>query len=63
MENKSLVVSLKRCPQNHRCPVIKACPVDAISQSGYAAPKIDMNKCVKCGKCIKYCPTRAISFE
>lgn len=63
IENKSLSVSLKRCPQNHRCPVVKVCPVDAISQTGYAAPEIDMNKCVKCGKCIRYCPTRAISFE
>ena len=63
IENKNIVVSLKRCPQNHRCPIVKVCPVDAISQKGYAAPDIDMDKCVKCGKCIKYCPTRALSFE
>ena len=59
----SLVVKTNRCPQNHPCPSIKVCPVGALSQQGYNAPRVDMNKCIKCGKCAKYCPMRALALE
>lgn len=55
-----VIVDERRCPQNHRCPAIRVCPVDAITQDGYNAPKIDEDKCIKCGKCVRYCPTGAI---
>lgn len=56
--NKSL------CPQNHRCPAIRICPTDAISQdSPYSVPKIDKDKCIACGKCIKLCPTNALYMK
>lgn len=58
-----VVVDERRCPQNHRCPSIRVCPVDAITQDGYNAPEIDESKCIKCGKCIRYCPTGAIQEE
>ena len=50
-----------RCPQNHRCPLLGACPTKAITQIGYGLPKIDQNKCIKCGLCVMYCAYRAIS--
>lgn len=62
LSNKKLIINKSRCPQNHRCPAIKVCPVGALTQNGYEAPKIDLNKCIKCGKCPKFCPMRAISF-
>ena len=44
------------CPQNHRCPVIRKCPVGAIIQnSPFEAPRIDEEKCTECGNCIKLC--------
>lgn len=56
----SLKVDKNRCPQNHRCPAIRVCKVDAIYQNGYGLPIIDQEKCTECGKCIKYCPMGAI---
>lgn len=63
LQDKTLVVKTKRCPQNHHCPSVKVCPVGALAQKGYAAPDIDMDKCIKCGKCVKFCPMRALALE
>ena len=48
------------CPQNHKCPAIKVCPVNAISQKNYELPEIDQTKCINCNKCVNYCPMGAI---
>jgi Fe-S-cluster-containing hydrogenase component 2 len=61
--NKKLAVSKLRCPQNHPCPSIRVCPTGALSQKGYAAPSVDQAKCIKCGKCVRYCPMRALTLE
>lgn len=55
-----LVVDKMRCPQNHRCPMIAQCPVDAISQDGFGLPVIEVDVCVECGKCMMICPMRAV---
>lgn len=55
-----ITVSKQACPQNHKCPAINVCPVGAISQDGFSLPKVDQDKCIKCGKCISFCPTGAI---
>ena len=62
-EANTLVVKKARCPQNHPCPSIKVCPTGALTQSGYASPKVDMSKCIKCGKCVNFCPMRALVLE
>ena len=62
-ENAKLVVKLSRCPQNHPCPSVRVCPVGALLQQGYAAPTVDEDKCIKCGKCVKFCPMKALQFE
>ncbi|HPG38933.1 MAG TPA: 4Fe-4S ferredoxin [bacterium] len=43
------------CPQNHPCPVVKRCPVGALSQTGFTAPVVDEKKCTNCGKCSQLC--------
>ena len=53
-------INAARCPQNHPCPSVRVCPVEALSQSGYRAPKADMDKCIKCGTCKTGCPFGAI---
>lgn len=58
-----ITVDKNRCPQNHKCPAIKVCPVGAIKQEGFALPTIDKETCIKCGKCIKYCPMKAIQEQ
>ena len=59
----SLTVNKNRCPQNHACPAIRVCPADALSQNGFSAPKVDMEKCIVCGKCVRYCPMGALRLE
>lgn len=56
----ALTVNPNRCPQNHHCPLIPICPVDAISQNQYGLPLIDEEKCVECGKCTNYCAMGAV---
>jgi Formate hydrogenlyase subunit 6/NADH:ubiquinone oxidoreductase 23 kD subunit (chain I) len=58
-----LIVKMERCPQNHPCPSVRVCPVDALSQEGFAAPKVDMEKCIRCGKCVDYCPMNALVLK
>lgn len=55
-----VIVDKDLCPQNHKCPAIEVCPVNAISQKGFGLPVIDQSKCIVCGKCIKFCPKGAI---
>ena len=63
IEDMKLYVKVSRCPQNHPCPSVKVCPVGALSQQGFKAPAVDMDKCIKCGKCVKFCPMRALVLE
>lgn len=56
----SLTITPSKCPQNHRCPLLRICPVDAISQDGNGLPIIDNEKCIECGECIKNCGMRAV---
>ncbi len=56
-------VNKKRCPQNHPCPAVRVCPVNAINQVGFAAPTVDQNTCIDCGKCIRYCPMGVFSLS
>ena len=62
-EDKKLVVVVENCPQNHKCPCIKICPVEALSQDGFNAPVVDEEECIKCGKCIKFCPMKALVLK
>ena len=48
------------CPQNHRCPLVAACPAGAISQEGFALPEIDPGQCVECGLCAAACGRQAV---
>ena len=44
MERKLEIVT-ENCPQNHKCPAVNVCPVGALSQNEFEAPKIDYEKC------------------
>lgn len=55
-----IIVDKNLCPQNHSCPSIKVCPVEAITQNGFDLPKIDSEKCIICKKCINFCTKQAI---
>ena len=59
----AIVVNKNWCPQNHPCPSIRVCPVGALKQEGFNAPVVDEEKCIDCGKCVKFCPMGALVFE
>lgn len=48
------------CPHDHLCPLIKICPVGAISQDADGYPVIDHDLCIECGKCVRTCPLKAM---
>jgi len=58
-----ITVDKNLCPQNHKCPSMKVCPVGAIQQNGNELPTIDEKKCIICKKCIKFCPKGAFKVE
>ncbi len=62
-KERKLIIKKYRCPQNHPCPSIRVCPVGALTQTGYQAPVVDADKCILCGKCVKFCPMRAIALQ
>lgn len=57
---KELNIIIEKCPQDHKCPAVRICPVGALSQNGFEAPVIDKDKCIKCGKCSNFCPKNAL---
>jgi len=59
MERKLNVIE-NRCPKNHKCPAIEICPVNALTQENFEAPKIDYEKCIRCGRCASFCPKKAL---
>ena len=61
--NTTLIVNKARCPQNHRCPSVSVCPVNALTQKGFAAPEVDMEACIRCGKCVNFCPMNALVLK
>jgi ferredoxin len=56
----AIIIDKNMCPQNHPCPSVKVCPVEALIQHGFDAPVVDENKCIVCKKCVHYCPMGAI---
>ena len=58
-----LEVIKARCPQNHPCPSVRVCPVGALKQERFKAPTVDQDLCIKCGRCVKFCPMQALVFK
>lgn len=63
MNNKKLVIIKENCPQNHKCPSVKICPVGALKQDGVKAPTVDYEKCICCGKCVQFCPKKTLVLQ
>ncbi len=57
-----MIIVNSNCPANHRCPLIKKCPAEAIRQEGVGAPVIDQEKCLECGLCVEECPMAAVEM-
>lgn len=57
-----LMVDTNLCPQNHACPSVTICPMQALSQEGYQAPVVDAEKCIVCGLCAEKCGKKALKI-
>lgn len=60
---KIIFVEKDRCTLNHICPSVEVCPVSAIVQNGLDVPNIDIEKCIVCTVCMKFCPVGAIQTK
>ncbi|WP_083221917.1 4Fe-4S binding protein [Dehalobacter sp. TeCB1] len=56
----AITINSNRCPENHPCPSVRVCPVNALSQKGYKAPTVNAETCLECDKCVNYCPMGAL---
>ncbi len=56
----ALKIDVNLCPQDHQCPMVSQCPVEAISQEGFALPIIDTDICIECGHCAEICGKSAV---
>lgn len=56
-------VNKSRCPQDHPCPALRVCPVQALSQERFNAPVVDKDKCLDCGACANFCPMGALQIK
>jgi len=59
MVNHMIKVNPDKCPQDHVCPMMRRCPKNAISQAGFKAPVVDVDKCIECMYCVNHCPHKA----
>lgn len=60
---QKIKIENEKCPQDHECPLVRICPSGAITQNGFAAPKVDQEKCIACGRCVMVCPHEAFSLD
>lgn len=59
----AVVLDKTKCPHDHVCPLIRICPVNAITQNTEGYPVIDYDTCINCNKCVKYCPMGAMVIK
>ena len=62
MSKKVATIDANRCDRSPFCPVKRICPVNAVNANMYGVPEVNSGECIGCGKCIPYCPMRAVAM-
>ncbi|MBS7525657.1 4Fe-4S binding protein [Fusibacter paucivorans] len=62
MAKKVAVIDANRCDRSPFCPVKRVCPVNAVKANMYGVPEVNQSECIGCGKCLRYCPMRAVTM-
>lgn len=61
------VIHSSQCDRSPFCPVKRICPVKAVTQKGgffkKEVPVIDPEICIGCGKCVDFCPMKAVKMK
>jgi len=50
------------CDRSPFCPVKRICPVNAVNANMYGVPEVNPSDCIGCGKCLSYCPMKAVTM-
>jgi len=53
------------CDGSPFCPVKRVCPQKAVAAKGGGfggVVEVDAEKCTGCGKCVEFCPHRAVAM-
>lgn len=58
-------INANKCTKENQCTAELSCPIGAISRTKkgeqYEASVIDAKRCLGCGKCMRFCPSKAIT--
>jgi len=55
------IFQLQRCTQCKRCT--EECPFGSLDEDEKGTPKLNVNRCRRCGICMGACPERIVSFK
>lgn len=56
------VIDPQRCDSSPGCPAKRVCPAQAIEREEDGDPYFVNSYCQGCGKCVVYCPQKAIKM-
>ncbi|ADG82043.1 4Fe-4S ferredoxin [Thermincola ferriacetica] len=62
MDNRRAVIDAEKCDRSPWCPVKRVCPANAVEREDDNDPYFVNAYCQGCGKCVQYCPRRAVSM-
>lgn len=62
MTDKRVVIDPDKCDKSPQCPAREACPAQAIEREEDAEPYFVNAYCQGCGKCLVFCPNKALKM-
>lgn len=62
MSGKRAVIDPNKCDKSANCPVKRICPANAVEREEIDDPYYINSFCQGCGKCVDYCPRKAVAM-
>ena len=58
-------IDANKCTKEESCPAGQSCPIGAITRDregeAWGPSRVDNRRCLGCGKCVRFCPAKAIT--